>query len=207
MSVRGVHIVFEGPDAAGKSTQIARTHEYLLKNGYNVTLTREPGGTPTGALLRTILLDSDVEIDPKAEALMMAADRAQDVAQVILPALVRGDVVLSDRYIPSSLVYQGIVRGLGVEQVQELSTFAVGDHRPDLTLCFDIPDHIAHERIGDEPDRIEQEGQGFHQKIREAYRQLTHDFSWSAVDAYGSEDEVFARIIDLITPVLIRNAG
>lgn len=199
---RGLHIVFEGPDSVGKSTQIVRTEKYLRDRGMNVTLTREPGGTPVGAMLRKILLDSDVTIDDRAEALMMAADRAADVAQVIVPAISRGDIVLSDRYIPSSLVYQGVVRGLGVKEVAQLSQFAVGEHLPDVILCFDLEDQLAAARADEQPDRIEQEGQAFQQKIRDSYRQLSVDHSWSVVDARGTEDEVFARIVDLISPAL-----
>lgn len=198
----GVHIVFEGPDSVGKSTQIKLTEKYLLNSGLRVTLTREPGGSPVGAMLRKILLDTDVEIDDRAEALMMAADRAADVAQVIVPACQRGEIVLSDRYIPSSLVYQGVVRGLGVEEVASLSAFAVGDHEPDIVLCFDLDDDIAAARADEQPDRIEQEGQGFQQQIRDAYRRLSTQFSWNTVDASGTHDEVFARIVDLISPYI-----
>ncbi len=199
---RGIHIVFEGPDSVGKSTQIVRTEKYLLDKGLNVSLTHEPGGTRVGSMLRKILLDTDIAIDARAEALMMAADRAADVAQVIVPSLERGDVVLSDRYIPSSLVYQGVVRGLGVNEVAALSKFAAGDHVPDVILCFDLDDHLAAERADEHPDRIEQEGQVFQQKIRDAYRRLSAEHSWSVVDAYGTEDEVFARIVNLISPCI-----
>ena len=101
----GVHIVFEGPDAVGKSTQIALTKKYLEELGHKVVLTREPGGTEVGLMLRKILLETNLNIDPHAEALMMASDRAQDVHEIIMPAIERGDIVLSDRFIPSSLVY------------------------------------------------------------------------------------------------------
>ncbi len=202
LGVRGIHIVFEGPDSVGKSTQIALTEKYLLDEGFDVVLTREPGGTPVGLMLRKILLDTDIEIDPRAEALMMAADRAADVAQVIAPSCEQGRIVLSDRYIPSSLVYQGVVRGLGIKEVAELSAFAVGEHTPDVILCFDLEDDLARSRAASTPDRIEKEGEVFHQQIRETYRQLAADESWSVVDARGTQEEVFARIVDLISPHL-----
>lgn len=201
-SERGLHIVFEGPDSVGKSTQIQSTKEYLEKKGFEVVLTREPGGTQVGSMLRTILLDTDIEIDPRAEALMMAADRAQDVSEVIVPATRSGKIVLSDRYIPSSLVYQGVVRGLGVETVSNLSEFAAGDHQPDLIVCFELDDDLAQSRADAEPDRIEKEGDVFAQSIRDTYRTLSKEQSWSVVDANGTAKEVFERIIDLINPLL-----
>lgn len=198
----GVHIVFEGPEAVGKSTQIARTVKFLEEQGRIVTLTREPGSTELGKMLRNILLDSDLEINARAEALLMAADRAHDVSEVIVPALQSGNVVLSDRYVPSSLVYQGVVRGLGVEVVAQISEFACSGHNADITICFDLDDDHARARAKAEPDRMEREGEQFHQKVRDAYRELTQTFGWNRIDAMGSEDEVFARIVDLITPLL-----
>lgn len=205
-SSQGVHIVFEGPDAVGKSTQIKRTFEYFQEKGYQVVLTREPGGTTLGESLRSILLDSDLDIDYRAEALIMAADRAQNVSQVIIPALERGDIVLSDRYIPSSLVYQGIVRGLGTKEVSLLSEFATAGHQPDIIVCFDLEDAIARERVTDDPDRIEREGDRFQQQIRDAYRVLSRDTNWGVVDAGGTQDEVFKRILDLIEPIIVNKA-
>lgn len=202
----GLHIVFEGPDAVGKSTQIAKTEKYLVELGYTVLLTREPGGTKVGSILRDIVLNTNIDIDPKTEALIMAADRAQDVAENIIPALVRGEIVLSDRYTPSSLVYQGIVRELGIQEIQELNKYATSNHEPDLILCFDLEDHIVKGRLSDDPDRIEKEGDGFHQKIREVYRLLSQTNSWSVVEANGDEQEVFARIQNLINPYL-KNKG
>lgn len=205
-SSRGIHVVFEGPDSVGKSTQIAATQEYLVSLGFNVVLTREPGGTKVGSMLRTILLDSDFEIDPKAEALMMAADRAQDVAEIIVPAIELGDIVLSDRYIPSSLVYQGVVRGLGIQAIEGLSSFAVGNHTPDVVLCFDLDDDLARMRVDEQPDRIEKEGEAFAQEIRTNYRKLSSIYGWSVVDANGTTEEVFNRIKDLIEPHLPNNS-
>lgn len=202
MTSQGIHIVFEGPEAVGKSTQIARTVAFLEEQGRTVTLTREPGSTELGLMLRNILLDSHLEINARAEALLMAADRAQDVSEIIVPAIENGNIVLSDRYTPSSLVYQGVVRGLGVDAVAQLSDFACAGHNADITLCFDLDDDLARARAKSEPDRMEREGEQFHQKVRDAYRELSNTFGWSRVDAMGSEDEVFARIVDLISPAL-----
>lgn len=195
---RGMHIVFEGPDAVGKSTQIQLTKEYIESLGRKVILTREPGGTTVGLELRKILLDSDLPIHPRAEALMMAADRAQDVHEVIVPSIEFGINVLSDRFIPSSLVYQGVVRDLGIDTIYRLSEFALGGHIPDITLCFDLEDELAIARADKNPDRIEREGVDFHQKVRDAYRDLTRQFSWDKIDANGSIEEVFERIKKVI---------
>jgi dTMP kinase len=199
---RGIHIVFEGPEAVGKSTQIQRAGQWLQDQGHNVVLTREPGDTPLGKELRRLLLDSDMHIDPRAEALMMAADRAQNVADVVVPNLDAGTIVISDRHIPSSLVYQGVVRGLGIETIAELSAFACNGHSADLVLVLDLDDDLARARAKAEPDRMEREGEEFHQNVRDAYRELTTTFGWQRVDAFGDEDEVFARITDLISPLL-----
>ena len=193
-----MHIVFEGPDSVGKSTQIKLTKTYLESLGKVVTLTREPGGTELGLALRTILLESSLEISPRAEALMMASDRAQDVQENIVPALKRSEIVISDRFIPSSLVYQGIVRGLGIDKVLDLSLFALDGHTVDLTLCFDLEDELAIERTDKNPDRIEREGQDFHQKVRDAYRELTSIYSWEQIDANGTKEEVFSRIKSIL---------
>ncbi len=199
---RGIHVVFEGPEAVGKSTQIQKTKDWLEEQGFNVVLTREPGGTEIGLKLRQLLLETDYDFDYRAEALLMAADRAQNVSEVIHPNLSKGNVVISDRHVPSSLVYQGVVRGLGVEEIKAINDFACGFHTPDLILCFDLDDDLAKSRASDKPDRIESEGEEFHQRIRDAYRELTETFSWSRVDANGSQDEVFMRISDLISAKL-----
>lgn len=195
---KGLHIVFEGPDAVGKSTQIQLTKEYIESLGRKVVLTREPGGTSVGLELRKILLETDLPIHPRAEALMMAADRAQDVHEIILPSIEFGIDVLSDRFIPSSLVYQGVVRELGVDTIYKLSEFALGGHIPDITLCFDLEDELAVSRMDKNPDRIEREGLDFHQKVRDAYRDLAIQFSWDRIDVNGSVEEVFERIKKII---------
>lgn len=195
---KGIHIVFEGPDGVGKSTQIKLIKKYLEDAGKIVTLSREPGSAGLGVELRRLLLDTDIDIVPRAEALMMAADRAQCFEREVLPALERGEFVISDRHVPSSLVYQGVVRGLGVEEVIELSVFAKDGHEPDVILCFDLEDEIAQSRISDEPDRIEREGENFQQQVREAYRALTKKYAWEKVDANGTQTQVFDRIKKII---------
>lgn len=204
---RGIHIVFEGPEAVGKSTQIMLLEKYLEHKGFEVVRTREPGVAGLGVKLRELLLDTDIHIAPRAEALMMAADRAQNVEVEILPSLKKGAVVLSDRHVPSSLVYQGIVRRLGVEEVKALSDFACNGHQPDIVLCFDLNDDLARSRAKGNPDRMEREGEDFHQQVRDAYRDLSKKYSWSVIDANGTEEEVSNRINDLIFPLINGNSS
>lgn len=203
---RGLHIVFEGPEAVGKSTQIANVKKYIEDKGFTVVSTRQPGMAGLGIKLREILLDTDMYIDPRAEALMMAADRAQNVAVEIVPSIERGEIVLSDRHVPSSLVYQGIVRELGLNEVANLSKFACNGHEPDITLFFELDDETARSRAKPEPDRMEREGEIFHQKVRDAYRELARDdkynLGWTIIDASGSNEEVFSRIQSVIDPLL-----
>ena len=134
----GLFVVLEGGDGCGKSTQVVRLAERFRDEGREVVTTREPGATPAGAAIRAVVL-GDGPLDARAEALLIAADRAEHAARVVRPALERGAVVVSDRYVPSSLAYQGVARGLGVEEIERLSAWATGDLRPDLVVVLDVP--------------------------------------------------------------------
>lgn len=171
MSGTGRFIVFEGGDGAGKSTQLARLKTVLLNDGWVVTNTAEPGGSPAGERIRSIVLDPESVLSPRAEALLYAADRANHVEYVIRPALARGDVVLSDRYVDSSIAYQGHGRRLGGNDIGELSTWATGALRPDLTIVLDINPAVGLVRAGRRrpADRIEQETHDFHQRVRAGF--------------------------------------
>ncbi len=193
----GRFVVFEGGDGSGKSTQCARLAVWLRARGHAVVETREPGGTPLGQSLRALLLDGD-DVDPMAEALLMAADRAQHVAEVIRPALNRGDWVLSDRHVPSSLVYQGVVRKLGVDAVASLSALATRGLEPDLVLVLDVDDATAAARRSPDEDRLEREGDAFHRSVRAAYRDLAAECGWTVVDGSGSPDVVGSRVLAVI---------
>ncbi|HEY8524207.1 MAG TPA: dTMP kinase [Acidimicrobiales bacterium] len=188
----GRFLVFEGGEAAGKSTQAARLAERL-----RAVLTREPGGTAAGAAIRALLLDPDTpDLDDRAEALLMAADRAQHVAQVVRPALEAGRHVVSDRYVGSSLAYQGYGRGLPVDEVRRLSAWATRGLEPDLVVLLDVPAAVAADRAGARPDRLEAAGEAFHRRVAEGYRALAaaDPGRWVVVDGCGAPDEVAARV-------------
>ncbi|WP_028280426.1 dTMP kinase [Arthrobacter sp. H5] len=169
----GLFIAFEGGDGAGKSTQAKLLSEALELRGHKVLRTREPGGTVVGEKLRSLVLDhGQGEIDARTEALMFAAARAAHVHQVILPALERGDVVLCDRYIDSSVAYQGVGRGLGADSVLDVNLWAVEGLRPDLTVLLDVEPHEGRGRrtAGNAAeDRLESEPDHFHEQIRDAF--------------------------------------
>lgn len=184
-------IAFEGGDASGKSTQAA-----LLAGRLGAVLTREPGGTAVGERVRDLLLDPAlVDLDPRAEALFMAAARAQHVAEVIRPALDEGRDVVTDRYADSSLAYQGFGRGLDVEAVRALSAFATGDLWPDVVVLLDVPDDVARQRLG-VLDRFEAAGEDFHRRVVDGFRALAEadPGRWAVVSGVGSVDEVAERV-------------
>ncbi|MCA1707328.1 MAG: dTMP kinase, partial [Actinobacteria bacterium] len=167
---RGYFVAFEGGEGAGKSTQIEAFTRWLDAGGAEVVTTREPGGTAIGQRIRDVLLDpSSAEMDARAEALLYAADRAQHVAEVIKPALDAGKVVVSDRFIDSSLAYQGLGRGLGVEDILRISEWATAGLMPDLVLYMKVDPEVGMRRVARELDRVEQEEGDFHEKVGAAY--------------------------------------
>ncbi|MCH4159462.1 MAG: dTMP kinase [Bifidobacterium minimum] len=171
----GLFLSFEGIDGVGKSTQVEMLREHLTHLGRDVVVTREPGGTPVGRQLRSLLLEGSpdgAEIGPRAEALMFAADRAQHVHQIIRPALSRGSVVISDRYIDSSLAYQAGGRELTVGDVRTLSMWATDALLPARTYLLDLDPAGALERIGRAPDRMESAGARFLQRTRDEFLDL-----------------------------------
>jgi dTMP kinase len=191
-------IVFEGGEASGKSTQAARLADRL-----GAVLTHEPGGTAIGAALRTLLLSDDAhttELDDRAEALLMAADRAQHVAEVVRPALAAGRHVVSDRYIGSTLAYQGFGRGLPVDDLRRLSVWAAAGLWPDVVVLLDVPRGLASTRAAGRadpaPDRLEAAGDGFHERVARGYRALAaaDPARWVVVDGAAPTDEVEAAV-------------
>ena len=201
----GVFVVLEGGEGAGKSTQLRLLAAWLATQGREVVLTREPGATPVGAKLRALLLDPATgSLDPRAEALLYAADRAQHVATVVRPALLRGAVVVSDRYVDSSLAYQGAGRALDVEEVARLSTWATSDLRPDLTLLLDVDPRVGLTRAGGSPDRIEAESLEFHRRVRACFLALAGRAPdrYLVVDASGEPVVVHQAVVARMSELL-----
>ena len=190
---RGCFISFEGIDGAGKSTQHAWMVQYLRSQGRTVVATREPGGTPLGEKLRALLLAEPMHLE--TEALLMFAARREHIAQVIAPALARGEWVVCDRFVDASFAYQGGGRGLDWKKLEDLAQWVLGDLQPDLTLVFDAPVAIAQQRLHaatSEPDRFEQEHAEFFERVRAAYLRI------------AAENPVRVRLIDATqTPDII----
>jgi dTMP kinase len=190
-----VFVTFEGVDGSGKSTQAGLLADALRTKGREVVATREPGGTELGERIRGLLLGGG-SIGPWAEAALFVAARAQLVEEVVRPALARGADVVCDRFLDSSLAYQGIARGLGVDAVLELNRLALGGLLPDRTFLLVVPVEDAERRASGKPDRIEREGRAFLQRVDEAYRQLADRFPGRivAVDASGTPVAVARRV-------------
>jgi dTMP kinase len=189
----GLFVTFEGIDRSGKTTQARMLVEAL---GDDALAVREPGGTEVGERLRELLKDPSVSISPEAEALMFAAARAELVAQVIRPALDQGKVVVSDRFLDSSLAYQGVARGLGVDDVEQINRFATGGLMPDLTFLLSIDPARAAERAG-QLDRFEDEGDSLQTAVYEAYGELAErdPARWQIIDADRPSSEVHADVL------------
>jgi dTMP kinase len=188
---RGKFITLEGSEGSGKTTAARHLGEWLRSRGEATIVTREPGGTPLGDEVRRLVLhlrDLSDDLDPRADALLYAAARAQHTSRVILPALERGEHVISARYLDSSLAYQGLARGLGVERVLELNLLATGGLLPDRTFLIVVPPEEAAARQGGEPDRIEREGPGFAAEVDRAYRELAGIFAERVVVVDGTQN-------------------
>lgn len=205
MSSRGFWVVFEGGDGVGKSTQLTMLAQWLrsVEGGERVVVaTREPGGTPLGQELRQAVMHGD-HVAPRAEALLYAADRAHHVATLVKPALERGDVVLQDRYIDSSVVYQGFARGLG-DEVERISRWATEDAVPDVTVVLDMePDPQRLERA---LDRVERETAASAAQMREAFLEIARrdPARYVVVDASRSREEVHADVLAAVATALSR---
>jgi dTMP kinase len=192
-----VFIAFEGGEACGKSTQAALLADHLRTAGHDVVLTREPGGTEVGQALRELLLSPTTgAVNPRAEALLMAADRAQHVAEVVRPALTAGRHVITDRYVGSSLSYQGFGRGLDLDELARLSVWATEGLWPDLVVLLEAPASVAAERLGGDLDRFEGAGRAFHDRVAEGFRTLAaaDPERWVVVDGAPAIDDVAAAV-------------
>jgi dTMP kinase len=201
----GLFVAFEGVEGAGKGTQIRLAKEWLEEQGVDVLVTREPGGTPVGEELRRMLLDHETgHLEPRTEALLFAASRAQHVSTVIRPALAEGKVVITDRYVDSSLAYQGDARGLGEQDVLTLNVWATQGLFPDLVILLHLEPEAGLMRSLEEPDRIEMEGGDFHAKVADAYLRIAeeHPERFVVIDSDEPPEKVHDEVVEAMQRVL-----
>lgn len=201
----GRFIVFEGPEGAGKSTQLRLLAARLERAGVVPVVTREPGGTPTGEAIRALLLDPALAIGPLSEFLLYSASRAEHVDKLIRPALAAGQVVLCDRFVGSSVAYQGHGRGLELALIAEVSRYATGGLAPDLTLLLDLDPAEGLQRVAarGQRDRLEQADLAFHRRVRAGYlAQCRQDASWRLLDARLSEAALAELIWQQVAPLI-----
>jgi dTMP kinase len=204
---RGLFVTLEGGDGSGKTTQAELLEQWLVERGRTVVRTREPGGTEVGIEVREIVLHHRGDIAPRAEALLYAADRAHHVATVVRPALERGHVVIQDRYVDSSVAYQGAGRVLDPHEVRQLSEWATEGLMPDLTLLFDLPPEVARKRLDGvrtRYDRLEAEAEAFHDRVRAAYLEIAESYPAriAVIDATDPVEAIAADVRKLVEPLL-----
>ena len=208
MADRGFFITFEGTDGAGKTTQIQYLSAELRQAGYDICLTREPGGTPISEQIRDVLLNPDhSEMAATTELLLYAASRAQHVSEVIKPALEAGKIVISSRFADAMVVYQGYGRGLDLERINRLNRIATDGVTPDVTLVLDLPVEIGLQRVRKRRgglDRLEREKIEFHQRLRDGYRALAEQEPQriKIIDAQASPEQVYTQIQGAVQPLL-----
>ena len=196
---------FEGGEGSGKSTALKKINELLIEKGYQTVLTREPGGTPISEEIRNVILDKkNTDMDRLTEALLYAASRRQHLVQKVWPALKEGKIVLCDRYLDSSLAYQGGARGIGIDKVLDINMFATEGTFPDMTLLFDIKPEIGLARIaanaGREVNRLDLEKMSFHEGVRKTFLELAERYPerYVVIDASKSPEEVLQDAMDAI---------
>ncbi|WP_216831174.1 dTMP kinase [Alkalihalobacterium elongatum] len=202
---KGIFITAEGGEGAGKTTALKKIYDELIKKGHQVVMTREPGGIKISEEIRSVILNEEhTEMDGRTEALLYAAARRQHLMEKIVPALQEGKIVLCDRFIDSSLAYQGFARGIGIENILMINEFAIDEYWPNLTLYFRVDPEIGLARIakdkGREVNRLDQENETFHKKVLEGYDQLTKLYKdrIRIVDANDDFESVYSRALLLI---------
>lgn len=207
--MNGVFITFEGGEGSGKTTIANMIKDTLSAEGYHVVLTREPGGVDIAEKIRDVIVDvKNTNMDKKTEALLYAASRRQHLVEKVIPALEKGFIVICDRYVDSSLVYQGIARGIGIDEVYEMNLFATDNKLPDRTIFFDVKPEVGLKRVHSdnqrEVNRLDLEKMEFHQKVYEGYLQICDKYSSRIVkvDAHVSVDEVYKQVIERIREIL-----
>lgn len=207
--MRGKFITLEGPDGSGKSTILKLIENYLMDKGIDYITTREPGGTEIGEKIRKIILDKkNINMGRETEALLYAAARAQHVHEKIIPALKEGKIVICDRFVLSSLAYQGVGRSLGIERVKDINDFAIRGIYPDLILFFHVDPEITLKRKTEKKgaDRLEREGREFHRKVYEGYMKLLEAYPTNIklIDASKDIEEVFRQSVEEIEKLLAK---
>ena len=200
MNKNGLFITFEGADGSGKSTQLKMAGEYLQSKGFNTISTRDPGGTPLGSKIREILLHHDGKVADYCELFLYLADRAQHIDEKIIPALEEGKTVLCDRYVDSTLAYQGYARGLDKEEILKLNNIVARGLMPDLTFVFDVSTEVSAQRVGSTKDRLESEAKEFHQKVREGFLDLANSYPdrIKVIDANQTIEKVHKEVVKII---------
>jgi dTMP kinase len=201
---RGLFLAFEGGDGAGKSTQVRLLARWLRLKSLDVVVTHEPGDSDIGKHIRNLVLDpAHAGLSVRAEALLYAADRAEHVHSVVRPALARGAVVLTDRYVDSSIAYQGAGRGIGVDAIRELATFATEELLPELTVLLDVPVTVARQRY-DTVDRLEREPPEFHERVRQAFLDLVAATPerYLVVDGARPLEDIATEIREVVGPLV-----
>lgn len=207
-------ITFEGPDGSGKSSVIKKVYEDFTQKGYNLVLTREPGGTPISEKIRDIILDNNnTNLDARTEALLYAASRRQHLVEKIWPALKEGKIVLCDRFLDSSLAYQGGGRHLGIDNVLNINLFATENTYPDVTFFFDVSPEIGLTRVSHDKkriaDRLDKETEGFHDTAYESFKEIVKRYPkrFYVIDASKSLDEVIFNVETILTQILTKKGG
>lgn len=197
---KGLFITFEGADGCGKTTQLNLLKEYLENSGYEVVLTREPGGKGLGEKVREILLNYDGEVSNRCESFLFLADRAQNIDIIVNPAIEQGKIVLCDRHTDSSVAYQGYGRGLDINQINTLNNLATNNKKPDLTLVFDVDIETSMLRVGNEKDRMESAGKEFFNRVRNGYLELAKQEPdrIKVIDSTKSIQEVQKDVLEII---------
>lgn len=204
----GKFITFEGPEGSGKTSVIKAVKEFLSDEGYNIMTTREPGGIKISESIRNIILDKEnTEMNAYTEALLFAAARSQHFSEKIIPALDAGQIILCDRFIDSSLAYQGHARELGIDEVYQINKFAIGSHLPDLTLFIDVPPKVGLERVFNNTrkvDRLDLETIEFHEKVYEGYMKVADKFKdrFVIIDGTNSVETVIEDTLQVIKTYL-----
>lgn len=201
---KGLFITLEGADGCGKTTQLNLLKEYLTSRGYEIVVTREPGGKGLGEKLREILLNYDGEVSDRCEAFLYLADRAQNIDTIIKPAINSGKIVLCDRHTDSSVAYQGYGREQNIDNINMLNELAVNGVHPDLTIVFDIDTETSMARVGAEKDRLESAGIEFHKRVRNGYLEIAKKNSQriKVVDASQTIEDVQRDVIKIVEEVL-----